>query len=104
MFDFILLIILQLCVAYQECEDFHAPSKRDFNAAVIEYQPVPFNDQINAHNYLMLNVAKLHLFAQQLYTLKEETLQNSTIKQNDIRMNPKKRHHECSCLLSRRTA
>ena len=65
MFDFILLIILQLCVAYQECEDFQAPSKRDFNAAVIEYQPVPFNDQINAHDYLLLNVAKLQEYIEQ---------------------------------------
>ena len=62
MFDFILFII-HLCVAYQESEEIY--TKRDFKAAVIEYQPVPFNPQITAHDYLMQNVAKLKEYTTQ---------------------------------------
>jgi hypothetical protein len=53
--------MITCCKHYQSCDIIKKRYSEDIEVAVIEYMPVPFDENINAKDYILSNIHNLNL-------------------------------------------
>ena len=53
--------MITCCKHYQSCDIIKRRYSEDIEVAVIEYMPVPFDENINAKDYILSNIHNLNL-------------------------------------------
>ena len=58
--------MITCCKHYQNCDIIKEHYSEEIEVAVIEYMPVPFDENINAKDYILSNIHNLNLLIQNI--------------------------------------
>ena len=59
--------MITCCKHYQSCDIIKEHYSEEIEVAVIEYMPVPFDENINAKDYILSNIHNLNLLIQNVF-------------------------------------